>query len=178
MTVILLAIVMAVVFNWYAIKMEKARRLEHGCRSLTNDFKPLAFTLFVMIVMVTLAISVYFSRRVRTAGHYYVAGGGVRWFVNGFAIAGDYLSAASFLGITGLIAFAGYDGFIYAIGFLAGWIVALFLVAMPLRAIGKYTFADALTTKFKSRTVRLAARSARWWSRCSTSYRRWSVPAP
>ena len=73
------------------------------------------------------------------------------------AIAGDYLSAASFLGITGLVAFSGYDGFIYAIGFLAGWIVALFLVAEPLRAIGKYTFADALTSKFKSKKIRLVA---------------------
>ncbi|MBI0583275.1 MAG: cation acetate symporter [Methanomassiliicoccus sp.] len=111
----------------------------------------------MIITLATLGISIYAARRVRTAGHYYVAGGGVRWFVNGFAIAGDYLSAASFLGITGLVAFYGYDGFIYAIGFLAGWIVALFLVAEPLRAIGKYTFADALTSKFKSRKIRLAA---------------------
>ncbi len=125
--------------------------------ALTNDFKPLAFALFVMIVLITLAISVYFSRRVRTAGHYYVAGGGVKWFVNGVAFAGDYLSAASFLGVAGLIAFWGYDGFIYGIGFLAGWIVALFLIAEPLRVMGKYTFADALVSKFKSKRVRLAA---------------------
>ncbi len=121
------------------------------------ELHPLSLAIFIMITVATLLISIYASRRVRTAGHYYVAGGGVRWFVNGFAIAGDYLSAASFLGITGLVAFAGYDGFIYAIGFLAGWIVALFLVAEPLRAIGKYTFADALTTKFKSRSIRLMA---------------------
>jgi cation/acetate symporter len=125
--------------------------------ALTNEFKPLAFTLFVIIVLITLAISVYFSRRVRTAGHYYVAGGGVKWFVNGIAFAGDYLSAASFLGVAGLIAFFGYDGFIYGIGFLAGWIVALFLIAEPLRVMGKYTFADALVSKFKSKRVRLAA---------------------
>lgn len=121
------------------------------------EIQPLSLAIFMIITLATLIISVYASRRVRTAGHYYVAGGGVKWFVNGFAIAGDYLSAASFLGITGLIAFAGYDGFIYAIGFLAGWIVALFLVAEPLRAIGKYTFADALTSKFKSRKIRLMA---------------------
>ncbi len=125
--------------------------------ALTNDFKPLAFALFVLIVLFTLAISVYFSRRVRTAGHYYVAGGGVKWFVNGIAFAGDYLSAASFLGVAGLIAFCGYDGFMYGIGFLAGWIVALFLIAEPLRVMGKYTFADALVQKFKSKRVRLAA---------------------
>ena len=111
---------------------------------LDNSFKPLAFALFLLITIATLAISVYFSRRVRTAGHYYVAGGGVKWFVNGIAFAGDYLSAASFLGVAGMIAFSGYDGFMYGIGFLAGWIVALFLIAEPLRVMGKYTFADAL----------------------------------
>jgi cation/acetate symporter len=121
------------------------------------EIQPLTLANFILITVATLVISIIAARRVRTAGHYYVAGGGVRWFVNGFAIAGDYLSAASFLGITGLVAFYGYDGFIYAIGFLAGWIVALFLVAEPLRAIGKYTFADALTSKFKSRRIRLAA---------------------
>ncbi len=128
--------------------------------ALTNDFKPLAFALFVVIVLITLAISVYVSRRVRTAGHFYVAGGGVKWFVNGIAFAGDYLSAASFLGVAGLIAFSGYDGFIYGIGFLGGWIVALFLIAEPLRKIGKYTFGDALMSKFKNKKVRLAAISA------------------
>jgi cation/acetate symporter len=122
-----------------------------------TEIQPLTLAIFILITVATLVISIIAARRVRTAGHYYVAGGGVRWFVNGFAIAGDYLSAASFLGITGLVAFYGYDGFIYAIGFLAGWIVALFLVAEPLRAIGKYTFADALTSKFKSRRIRLAA---------------------
>ncbi|KAF5062025.1 Cation/acetate symporter ActP [anaerobic digester metagenome] len=124
---------------------------------LDNSFKPLAFTLFLLITALTLAISIYFSRRVRTAGHYYVAGGGVKWFVNGIAFAGDYLSAASFLGVAGMIAFSGFDGFMYGIGFLAGWIVALFLIAEPLRVMGKYTFADALVHKFKSKRVRLAA---------------------
>jgi len=119
--------------------------------------QPVAFGLFVLITAITIAISIYVSRRVRTAGHYYVAGGGVKWFVNGIAFAGDYLSAASFLGIAGLIAFSGYDGFIYAIGFLAGWVIALFLIAEPLRKIGKYTFGDALAAKFKDRKVRLVA---------------------
>jgi len=121
------------------------------------ELNPLSFGIFVLITLATIGISLYAARRVRTAGHYYVAGGGVKWFVNGFAIAGDYLSAASFLGITGLVAFSGYDGFIYAIGFLAGWIVALFLIAEPLRAIGKYTFADALMSKFQNKKIRLVA---------------------
>lgn len=95
------------------------------------ELHPLSLAIFILITVATLLISIYASRRVRTAGHYYVAGGGVRWFVNGFAIAGDYLSAASFLGITGLVAFAGYDGFIYAIGFLAGWIVAVLFFHPP-----------------------------------------------
>src|SRR5512136_2973054 len=116
---------------------------------MAYEFKPVAFSLFLFITLVTIAISIYASRRVRTAGHYYVAGGGVKWFVNGIAFAGDYLSAASFLGVAGLIAFSGYDGFMYAIGFLAGWIVALFLIAEPLRVMGKYTFGDALAAKFK-----------------------------
>jgi len=123
----------------------------------TYSFQPIAFGLFVVFVAITIGISIYASRRVRTAGHYYVAGGGVKWFVNGIAFAGDYLSAASFLGIAGLIAFSGYDGFIYAIGFLAGWVIALFLIAEPLRKIGKYTFGDALAAKFKDRKVRLVA---------------------
>ena len=79
------------------------------------------------------------------------------WFVNGIAFAGDYLSAASFLGICGMIAFYGYDGFLYSIGYLAGWIVALFVIAEPMKRLGKFTFADALDAKFQSRGIKLAA---------------------
>ncbi|MFA5869328.1 MAG: hypothetical protein WC941_06465 [Candidatus Bathyarchaeia archaeon] len=124
---------------------------------MVYSFQPLAFLLFAVIVGVTLAISFWAARRVKTSSHYYVAGGGVKWLMNGIAFAGDYLSAASFLGIAGLIAFSGFDGFMYSIGFLAGWIVALLLVAEPLRRMGKYTFGDALVSTFKSKRVRLAA---------------------
>src|SRR5210317_1054061 len=103
-------------------------------------FQPGAFALFMLITLLTLGISWYASRQVKTASHYFVAGGGVKWLVNGIAFAGDYLSAASFLGIAGMIAFFGFDGFLYSIGFLAGWIVALLIVAEPLRRCGKYTF--------------------------------------
>lgn len=120
-------------------------------------FQPLAVALFMIITATTLIISRLAARRVKTASQYYVAGGGVKWFVNGIAFAGDYLSAASFLGIAGMIAFSGFDGFMYSIGFLAGWIVALLLIAEPLRRIGKFTFGDALVSRFKSRGVRLAA---------------------
>lgn len=121
------------------------------------SFKPLAFAIFLVITLSTLALSFYAARRVRTASHFYTAGGGVKWFVNGVAFAGDYLSAASFLGIAGMIAFSGFDGFMYSIGFLAGWIVALLIIAEPLRKIGKYTFGDALAWRFASRKIRMFA---------------------
>ena len=81
----------------------------------------------------------------------------MHWFVNGIAFAGDYLSAASFLGICGMIAFYGYDGFLYSVGYLAGWIVALFVVAEPLKRMGRFTFADALDSRYHSRSIKLAA---------------------
>ena len=95
--------------------------------------------------------------RAKSAQGYFAAGGGIHWAVNGIAFAGDYLSAASFLGICGMIAFFGYDGFLYSIGYLAGWIVALFIIAEPMKRLGRYTFADALDNKFNSRGIKLAA---------------------
>ena len=90
----------------------------------------LAVAVFLAFVAVTLGLSFYLGRRTRSAASYYTAGGHVPWFVNGVAFAGDYLSAASFLGICGMIAFYGYDGFLYSIGFLAGWVVALLVIAL------------------------------------------------
>lgn len=121
------------------------------------DISPLAITLFLCIVVSVLGISVYFARKGSTSKSYFAAGGTIPWTVNGIAFAGDYLSAASFLGICGMIAVAGYDGFLYSIGYLAGWIVALFVIAEPLKRLGKYTFADALDATFKYRGIRLAA---------------------
>lgn len=117
----------------------------------------LAVLIFLAFVGMTLGLSFYLGRKARSAQAYFAAGGGIHWFVNGVAFAGDYLSAASFLGICGIIAFYGYDGFLYSIGFLAGWIVALLVVAEPLKRLGKYTFADALDARFQSRGIRLAA---------------------
>lgn len=117
----------------------------------------LSIVLFVIIVGLVLALSFYFARRARSASGYYAAGGQIHWSVNGVAFAGDYLSAASFLGICGMIAAYGYDGFLYSIGFLAGWIVALFVVAEPMKKLGKYTFADAIDANFNSRGIKLAA---------------------
>jgi len=118
---------------------------------------PWAITIFLFFVASVLAISYYFARRTKSAEGYFAAGGSIHWSVNGVAFAGDYLSAASFLGICGMIATAGYDGFLYSIGYLAGWVVALFVVAEPMKRMGKYTFTDALDSKFNSKGIQLIA---------------------
>src|SRR4051794_23934126 len=116
-----------------------------------------AISVFAFFVALVLGISFYLGRKAKSAQGYYAAHGQIPWFVNGLAFAGDYLSAASFLGICGMIAFYGFDGFLYSIGFLAGWIVALLVVAEPLKRLGKFTFADALDSQFNSRGIKLAA---------------------
>ena len=90
-----------------------------------------AVAVFFLFVAITLGLSFYLGSRAKSSQGYFVAHGEIPWFVNGVAFAGDYLSAASFLGICGMIAFYGYDGFLYSIGYLAGWIVALFVETMP-----------------------------------------------
>jgi len=116
-----------------------------------------AIIIFLIFVALVLGLSFYFARKTKSAANYYAAGGNIHWGINGIAFAGDYLSAASFLGICGMIAFSGYDGFLYSIGYLAGWVVALFIVAEPLKRLGKYTFTDALDAKFNSKAIKLAA---------------------
>ncbi|MHB0946412.1 MAG: sodium/solute symporter [Sedimentisphaerales bacterium] len=116
-----------------------------------------AIAVFIAFVAFVLWISYHFARRTKTAKGYFAAGGNIHWSVNGIAFAGDYLSAASFLGICGMIAAYGYDGFLYSIGYLAGWIVALFVVAEPMKRLGRFTFADAIDAKFNSKSVQLAA---------------------
>ena len=117
----------------------------------------MAVLIFGGIVAITLGLSFWLGSKAKSSQGYFAAGGGIHWFVNGVAFAGDYLSAASFLGICGMIAFYGYDGFLYSIGYLAGWIVALFVIAEPLKRMGRFTFADALDSKFQSRGIKLAA---------------------
>ena len=117
----------------------------------------LAIGVFAFFVLVVLGISFYLGAKAKSASGYYAAHGQIPWFVNGIAFAGDYLSAASFLGICGMISLSGYDGFLYSIGFLAGWIVALFVVAEPLKRMGKFTFADALDSRFHSKGIKLSA---------------------
>ena len=121
------------------------------------EISTIAIVIFLIFVTSVLGLSFFFARKSSSASGYYAAGGNIHWAVNGIAFAGDYLSAASFLGVAGMIAFFGYDGFLYSIGYLAGWVVALFLVAEPIKRMGKYTFADALDAKFNSPAVKLTA---------------------
>ncbi|MFM7564219.1 MAG: sodium:solute symporter family transporter, partial [Planctomycetota bacterium] len=124
---------------------------------MIHSVSPIALVVFVLFVAGTLGLSFYLGRRAGSAQGYFAAHGQIPWFINGVAFAGDYLSAASFLGICGMIAFSGYDGFLYSIGYLAGWIVALFVIAEPIKRRGKFTFADCLDSTFNSRGIRLAA---------------------
>ncbi len=117
----------------------------------------MAVAVFVLFVVFTVGLSFYLGRKAKSSEGYFAAHGQIPWAVNGVAFAGDYLSAASFLGICGMIAAYGYDGFLYSIGFLAGWIVALFVIAEPMKRLGKFTFADALDAKFNSRGIKAAA---------------------
>src|SRR6266542_5273715 len=115
------------------------------------------FWIFALFVGFVLGLSFYLGRKARSARGFFAAHGQVNWFVNGIAFAGDYLSAASFLGICGMIAWYGYDGFMYSIGYLAGWVVALFVIAEPIKRLGRFTFTDALDSKFNSRSIKLTA---------------------
>ena len=101
-----------------------------------------AIVMFLAFVAGTLGITYWAASKTKTAKDFYSAGGGITGFQNGLAIAGDYMSAASFLGISALVYTSGFDGLIYSIGFLVGWPIILFLVAEQLRNLGKYTFAD------------------------------------
>lgn len=114
----------------------------------------LSLSLFLGIIIMTLIITYWSSKRTRSAKDFYTAGGGLTGWQNGLAVAGDFMSAASFLGITGAIALIGFDGFYMSIGNLVAFLVLLYLVSEPLRNLGKYTLADMITARFKSKKVR------------------------
>jgi len=116
-----------------------------------------AIVMFLIFVGATLGITYWAAKRTKSAKDFYTAGGGITGFQNGMAIAGDYMSAASFLGISGLVYASGYDGLIYSIGFLVGWPVILFMIAEPLRNLGKYTFADVASYRLRQTPVRILA---------------------
>jgi len=154
-----------------------------------------AIGMFAAFVALTLAITFWAARRTKSASDFYSAGGGITGFQNGLAIAGDYMSAASFLGIAALVYSNGYDGLIYSIGFLVGWPIVMFLMAERLRNLGKFTFADVVSYRLSQTPMRIMAasgtsspigsRSAPCGSRRrspasrssrSISSRRWSAP--
>src|SRR5688572_26395118 len=116
-----------------------------------------ALVVFAVVVGVTLVITYFASKRVATATDFWAAGRGLTGPQNGFAIAGDYMSAASFLGIAGLIYLFGFDGFLYSVGFLVAFLTVLFLLAERMRNAGKYTIADVLSFRLKQRPARSAA---------------------
>ena len=118
-----------------------------------------AILMFVAFVGATLYITYWASKRNTSAADYYTAGGSITGFQNGLAIAGDYMSAASFLGISALVFTSGYDGLIYSIGFLVGWPIILFLIAERLRNLGKYTFADVASFRLKQTEIRTLSAS-------------------
>jgi cation/acetate symporter len=128
-------------------------------RAAASDDSNQALTgsLFIVIVLITVGITFWASRNNKTAADYYAGGRSFSGAQNGFAVAGDYMSAASFLGISGAIALSGYDGFLYSIGFLVAWLVALLLVAELLRNSGRFTMADQLAFRMRQRPVRTAA---------------------
>ena len=128
-----------------------------AAEATSSTSRTLTITLFLIFVAVTLAITIWASRQTKTATDFYAGGRTFSGFQNGMAIGGDYMSAASFLGIAGLIALYGYDGFLYSIGFLVAWLVALLLVAEFLRNSGRYTMADVLAFRMRQRPVRTAA---------------------
>jgi len=118
---------------------------------------PIAIAGFFVFIGVSLGITYWAARKTRSLEHFYAAGRSITGLQNGLALAGDYMSAASFLGIAGLVALSGFDGLIYSIGFLVGWPIVMFLIAEPLRNIGKYTFADVVAFRLRQTPVRIAA---------------------
>jgi cation/acetate symporter len=117
----------------------------------------LAIAGFFIFIAISLGITYVAARRTRSTEQFYTAGRQITGFQNGLALAGDYMSAASFLGIAGLVALSGFDGLIYSIGFLVGWPIVMFLIAEPLRNLGKYTFSDVVAFRLRQAPVRVAA---------------------
>ena len=116
-----------------------------------------AVLMFVLFVGLTIYITYWASKKTQTAKSFYTAGGDITGFQNGLAISGDFMSAASFLGISGLVYLTGFDGLIYSIGFLIGWPIILLLIAEPLRNLGKYSFADVASFRLQQKPIRLLA---------------------
>ncbi len=128
-----------------------------GFQSSLGEPNAVAISFFFVFVGVTLAITYWAARRTSSTSEFFAAAGKITAGQNGLALAGDYMSAASFLGIAGLVSLSGFDGLIYSVGFLVGWPLVMFLVAEPLRNLGKYTFSDVLAARLRQRPIRIAA---------------------
>src|SRR5512146_1772434 len=126
-------------------------------QTIIGQTNPIAIMFFVLFVISTLVITWWAAKRTRTTKDFYAAGRNITGFQNGLALAGDYMSAASFLGIAGLVSTKGYDGLIYSVGWLVGWPIIMFLISEPLRNLGKYTFADVVAFRLRQRPIRAAA---------------------
>ena len=116
-----------------------------------------SIAMFFVFVAITMYITYWASKKTNSTSEFYAAGRNITGFQNGLALAGDYMSAASFLGIAGMVAMKGFDGLIYSMGFIVGWPLIMFLVAEPLRNLGKYTFADVVAFRLQQRPIRIAA---------------------
>src|SRR5215468_2507572 len=123
-------------------------------QAVASEYRFLTFAVFGAIIAVTMFVTYLAAKRTKTAADFYAAGGGVSGLQNDWAIAGDYLSAASFLGIAGLISLYGYDGFMYSVGWLVAYITVLLVIAEPCRNIGKYTMGDILAFRNNPKTVK------------------------
>ncbi|MDA8085037.1 MAG: sodium/solute symporter [Nitrospiraceae bacterium] len=126
-------------------------------QTMIGQANPTAIMFFIAFVISTLVITYWAAKRTKTTKDFYAAGRSVTGFQNGLALAGDYMSAASFLGIAGLVSTKGYDGLIYSVGWLVGWPIVMFLLSEPLRNLGKYTFADVVSYRLSQRPIRAAA---------------------
>ena len=131
-----------------------AGAIDGGSKQATNW---VAIGMFIAFVAITLGITYWAARQTASAADFYSAGGGITGFQNGLAIAGDYMSAASFLGISGLVYTSGYDGLIYSVGWLVGWPIVTFLIAEQLRNLGKFTFADVTSFRLAQTEIRILA---------------------
>ena len=134
-----------------------------------------AIIMFLIFVLATLGITYWASKQNKTASDFYTAGGGISGTKNGIAIAGDYMSAVTFLGLSSMVFTVGYDGMIYTLAFLIGWPIILFLIAERLRNLGKFTFADVASYRFSQTPVRIFAASGTLVVVALYLVRRWLV---
>lgn len=131
--------------------------MPQAVQTAIGTLNPIAVLFFVLFVISTLGITYWAAKRTRSTREFYAAGRSITGLQNGLALAGDYMSAASFLGIAGIVSTKGYDGLIYSVGWLVGWPIIMFLIAEPLRNLGKYTFSDVVAYRLTPRPIRAAA---------------------